>query len=1576
MPVCYYGKNEKQGMHNIISSKLEASRKELLDLGMRNPLLNYRLSPGKGVKVVREQSRYIYDILVVQGKSMSFVANPSRKDVRSENDVVELPPLTDDGLQQAYTDTKLQTDDSEQNLQKRLLNTYYDARTSLEEQGVNILYIALGMLQWYESDTSEEAHLAPLVLVPVELERTSAGERFKLRYTGAEIISNISLQAKLKLDFALTIPAVNDTEDFKIDTYFNDIGTAVKAMKRWRVDNDAISLGFFSFGKFMLYNDLDGRNWKEDNQPSDHPILRALLDTGFTDPAPTIGEEAFIDDCAAADNLFQVMDADSSQVLAMLAVDEGRNMVIQGPPGTGKSQTIANIIANSVGKGKTVLFVAEKMAALEVVKRRLDNIHLGEACLELHSHKANKKQLHEELRRVLELGRPNIKQLEREAMLLHDYKRELNTYCAEVNTIVGRSGLSLHHIYGRIIALAERCRDVIFPKLVINDIATWDQEKMHRTDAYIDRLSSRLKSIGTPSALLFWGSGIKLILPKAQDELREQMGEAVKRLAALQAILKEAAESVGLPEINDEQQMRDLLSLLNVAGDSPQLSGMAIKNASWERNESLIAEILETGNQLTMLRSKYEHILQPAAWNTDVSQIKAELIKNGSKWWNFLIGSYKAANRHLSTLCKAELPKDNSSKLQYLIDIEEGKRLHDIMSRNTMLMQDCFQSQWQELHTKWNDLKVASRYLAQVHKDTQAGKCPPAILDYLGTPNPSADANALKDKINKLNDLYQSALSDVLRRLDFDAGIRFENGTSFAMQQYHLQAELLQQWYARIEELHQAIAWNNLVETGMQEGLADVINIAEAWTGADVYLKELVHKNWYECLMEEALKTRSAVRKFEYVVHEEAVDKFKMLDVSAQHYHRAKAALKHYEGVPKLHAGGQVNILKTEFNKKTRHLPIRKLMLEAGLAIQATKPVFMMSPLSIANYLPPDSLTFDLVIFDEASQVKPVDAFGAIVRGRQLVVVGDSKQMPPTSFFDSLTKEGDGDDEENVTADLPSILSLCDAKGAPQRMLRWHYRSRHESLISVSNHEFYESKLVICPSPGSKHRLGLVYNHLKNTAYDRGKTRSNPLEAEAVAEAVIKHARTTPKQSLGVVAFSTSQMKAIQDTLEIKRRQHPELETFFNTRGAEPFFVKNLENVQGDERDVIYISIGYGRTAEGFLSMSFGPLNSEGGERRLNVLITRAKLRCEVFTNLTSDDIDLSKTQKRGIRTLKSFLQFAQKGIMDLPEDTGLDADSPFEEMVAERLRNYGFTVKNQVGSKGFFIDLAIVDPDNPGRYLLAIECDGATYHSSRSARDRDRLRQSVLEMMGWRFYRIWSTDWFRNTEREFLKLVRAINDARNQALIDDETIAEAEAQQQAALQREQIVEVTIPRYQTALLTGEIATKELHLHPVGKLAQWIEEVVRVESPVHFDEVARRIAEATGASKVGARMRDALEQAAKLSATKGQIRNQNQFLWHKDMDKPMIRSREELPTASRKIGLIAPEEIGVAVLDVVRNSVAIDADAIVPIAAKAFGFARVTEDVKNNILSVIAELQKNKALIQEGSWLKVKAEGNG
>jgi very-short-patch-repair endonuclease len=494
--------------------------------------------------------------------------------------------------------------------------------------------------------------------------------------------------------------------------------------------------------------------------------------------------------------------------------------------------------------------------------------------------------------------------------------------------------------------------------------------------------------------------------------------------------------------------------------------------------------------------------------------------------------------------------------------------------------------------------------------------------------------------------------------------------------------------------------------------------------------------------------------------------------------------------VPHGHHSGPVKnwtdlaLIVHEINKQKRHIPIRQLVRRAGSALRGLKPCFMMGPLSVAQYLPPNHLKFDLIVMDEASQLRPEDAIGAIARGGQLVVVGDPMQLPPTSFFQRglADEEVNGDDNTAIVEEGESILDVASTLYQPVRRLRWHYRSRHHSLIAFSNREFYGDDLVIFPTAFDEHpELGVKYHPVLTGVFD---SRRNAPEADTVVRAVLAHMRQHPAESLGVVALNLEQRDLIEELLDSKLRTDPFALKYQETmsNGAEPFFVKNLENVQGDERDVIFISVTYGPDSQGNLYQRFGPINGPHGHRRLNVLFTRAKRRTEVFSSLNPDKIHTTENSPWGLRALREYLSFARSGILASADENTLQPRNDFERSVGAALKARGYTVAPQVGVAGFFIDLAVRHPSKPGKFLLGVECDGASYHSGRSARDRDRLREEILVNLGWRIHRIWSTDWFKNREREIEKLLQKLQDL---LAVDPEYRAEQARKQQVANLRE-----------------------------------------------------------------------------------------------------------------------------------------------------------------------------------------------
>jgi very-short-patch-repair endonuclease len=797
---------------------------------------------------------------------------------------------------------------------------------------------------------------------------------------------------------------------------------------------------------------------------------------------------------------------------------------------------------------------------------------------------------------------------------------------------------------------------------------------------------------------------------------------------------------------------------------------------------------------------------------------------------------------------------------------------------------------------------------------------------------------------------------------------------------------LLGTWEEHSEALPQWVSYQARAGEASDKGLRSLV---ERMAGGQVSANDAVgifKLSYYEAILAVMVRREPLLSQFDGERQRLIVNQFGQLDEARMEFAKFQVQSTHRDRMPsRAGATGPTAQLLGEMAKKRGHLPIRQLMSKCGRTVQALKPVFMMSPLSVAQFLPPGEVEFDLLVVDEASQVQPVDALGAIARAKQLVIVGDERQLPPTRFFAKVVGETDSAENEEgaAAADVESVLGLCRARGLPDRMLRWHYRSRHESLIAVSNSQFYENKLLIVPSPfTSEAGLGLQFHHFPETTYDRGGTRTNIEEAKIVAKAVIKHAVEQPQLSLGVAAFSSQQQRAIFDQVELLRRQHPETEGFFGGHPEEPFFVKSLENIQGDERDVIFISVGYGRDAHGHMTMNFGPLGKAGGERRLNVLISRAKSRCEVFSSITDEDINLSNTQARGTVAFKLFLHYARTKRLhiDPVEDETL-AKRVLEAEVAAALRERGYQVDTDVGIAGLFVDIAVANPKRPGRYVLGIECDGQWYGLASWARDRDRLRDKALRDKGWTMHRIWSADWFHRPRAELDRVVAAIdraladdeqNDntlssARRPVPVDVRTVAGIEYDEVGLVASDLDEPTETPAYEEASFRVPTRQYELHQVPAPVMAQIVSDIVAIEGPVHGAEVVARVRDLWGLKRAGGRIQEAVEGGI-VHALQGQRIEQS----HKDfLSAPgqvvQVRDRSEVASSTlRRPDYLPPQEIDVAVLGIVNGNLGATVPELVMHVSRQLGYRSTSAQLRAVIEDRIDYLVRNgKAKAEDG-----------
>lgn len=1555
-----------------ISLKLYSSRKELLDIGLRNSMLNFRKT-AKTLMVVDELSEEVFNILYHQEKAMTFApmsgkklaelakaAKPEDSQAESATDAELLHELDhlgwssgadetdsdENGKARRHVDTRLQTAIDDERLFLQLLKIHTEAKGFIEEQGVNTLYLALGFLHWYEADSSENLRKAPLLLLPVSLERSSAKDAFKLKYSGDELMANLSLVAKLKTDFGLDLASCAFDEDsFATDEsslgrFYNDVADVISKQKRWKVASNEIALGFFSFGKFLMFKDLDPKSWPEEKQPDANGVMKRLLGSGFGDMRAAYAEDVHIDSVIKPGDVRFVKDADSSQTEAILEVREGSNLVIQGPPGTGKSQTITNIIAELIGQKKTVLFVAEKMAALEVVKRRLDECHLGDAVLELHSHKSTKQSVLKELGRTLDQGRPLAKSGEDDLASLKELQDRLNHYCEAVSSSAGASGLSFVDVLGRYLKLKRIYAGL--PVISFAPMATWSHAEQLKRRDLVGELVLHLEEMGRPDHSVFWGSERTFFSPIEQSSANDALQLASFHLNALQSAAVALSERLMLTQPATLADVDVVCRAARRAAEAPRLDGVQLSTGEWQSRRDAIRELLNAGQQMTACRDKHDCLLIDAAWEQDLLEVRQSLLAYGDKWWKIFSGRFRAARARLQGLAREALPKTNEGMLKLVDSVltyQQNKKVYD---QHEALGSALFGAQWQRQKTDWVVLERLSAWVIKLHDDLGNGQIPQGIIAFLAG---HADASGLGDAVAGIEQHVvglDKALSSALEV----TGMQGENAKA-DVRKLGLAAlgERLQQWQGSLAALYQMARFNVLAEQLRQVKLDDLLKIAIS-SEEPKQLTAILDFSWYSGLVQRVYAEKPALQQFDRIKHEHQIARFKSLDLASLHHAQAHLAKQVWEGKPNINQPGEMAVLRAELNKKRRHMPIRQLIDKAGRAIQQIKPVFMMSPMSIANFLPPGKVEFDVVVFDEASQVKAVDAFGAIMRGKQVVVVGDTRQMPPTDFF---SRDVELDDEDAATADIESILSMFKAAGSQERYLRWHYRSRHESLIAVSNVEFYDSKLVVFPSAGQHpHASGVSFDYLPDALYDRGRTRTNKGEAKAVAQAVMEHAIRTPELSLGVAAFSVAQRDLIQVEVELLRRQMPEAEAFFISQGSEPFFVKNLENIQGDERDKIFISIGYGRNESGRIAKEFGPLNREGGHRRLNVLITRAKLAMRVFCNFRADELELDAGASLGVRALKNFLKYAETGELEVAKETGKAADSPFELEVIEALRERNYEVEPQVGTAGYFIDIAVKDPEYPGRYVLAIECDGAAYHSSRSARDRDRLRQGVLEGLGWNFHRIWSTDWFRNPQQEIIRAVAAIEAARATIAEGRHGLPEVAPEPRHEIVRGIPAEEAAPDtsfpYVKARLAPVISLTELHQEKPERLMQMIRTVVEVEAPVHTSEVTRRLMEAFGVTRAGSRITTAVVEAIRLGVRHRLFEGRGDFVYSIESRSAPVRSRAHWETGERKFEWVAPEEMDQALVETVSLGFSMSREDAISGALGLLGFGRATSKI--------------------------------
>lgn len=1600
--------SQSQPPSSEVQARLSATianwKRKLLDLTKRNRALNFKPTRVSTIAIVDEQPAEVFRHIYLEEGTMRFKADPTKpaKTLRAEKrgnltvefeingepadfdsereQALEFVPYDPGAVDERHRDDWLQTDLAADALDHALRRIDDLARMSIEEQGVNTLFLALGMLHYNESRDSEKWLRAPLVLLPVQLERRSARAGFSVAAGDDDALVNPALQEYLRSSFGVTLPELPDSERiddaYDLQTFFAATRELVANQPGWAV-HTSIYLGLFSFQKLVMFKDLEANASAIGN----HRLVRQLLSRAGSSVIglPDEIREMPLDQQFTPESTWQVVDADSSQMRAAAAVVKGHDIVIEGPPGTGKSQTITNLVAQALAGGKSVLFVAEKMAALDVVHRRLADAGLAEFCLELHSSKANKRAVMQELSKALDASMLAIGATSGTATRLGQVRQGLADYASAVHRPYGVLARSPYAVSGELGGLLDA------PKLRLNaDIIAIDEETLGAAKRALSDLAGHAAAVGDPARHPWRDTGRTLYSEGDLDAVRVLTQQIDAAAANLLTDGQRLAAQFGIALPNTLDDFEVLGELAEILGESPGVAVEILQSEAWNTPPSGATSVLEKGRKLKALNDRLRAKLTDDAFEAEHADDVQHVERKSSgvlSFLAFLDSRYRAIRRRWTAYRK---PGYAPSLMEQAADMKlVDQAASSACDLNAMgpSAQSFFGSLWQGADSDWSRLNAYVAYVVRYRgialkrglATETARVAERANPDVSALRTAQADASVLRTKLAEL------------RRL-------------LVWPDSYFEADSLSEISSRIREIgsttSRAPGWAAF-EASRQRAMATVAKEAvELAIAGEVPFDELQRaflRAFYMKWMSAAIQERPPLHGFDTISHEAMVREFRDLDRKVLKQNRGaligmlRDRTQHNLRQPA--AAAALPKLRKELVKQRRLSPLRKTLRDSDGAIRAIKPCFMMSPLTVAQYLDGSAPSFDVVIFDEASQLPTEDAVGAVVRGNQLVVVGDPKQLPPTNFFAVSTGASEaplGEDGTPLYEDSESVLEEFMGASVPMSRLKWHYRSAHESLISFSNVNFYDADLHTFPSVVTDaDASGLQFHFVENGVYE-GKG-VNMAEARRIADEVVTFARLQLQRkargesalSLGVGTLNLRQQLAILDELEGRRRDDPSIEPFFDRSLDEPFFVKNLENIQGDERDVIFLSITYGKAPDGRVRYNFGPLNRENGWRRLNVLITRARRQMKVFSSMRDHDINPSGATSDGPRLLREFLAYAEHRRLDgAIARSAADAESPFESDVAAELIKRGIRVQAQVGVCGYRVDLAVIDDELPGRFVCGIECDGVAYHSMETVRDRDRLRQQVLEDRGWIIHRVWSTDWFKDRQGQIERLLALVTSSK-QALktepeqetpatpapagppVDDASPAPGKSPDDGSSQpsyaRPDLCEYAMFNGQGVRATGEL----LHA-PAELLADITSRIVDVEGPVHETDVIARIGSLWG-TKVGSRIQVAIANGLRLAERSRRVSKRGPFYWRPD-GRCTARSRAGTGIPGDRI---SPEEFAQVITTVLKDGHPFPRASLIVEVRGAMGYSRTGSILEQAIGNVIDALVET-GVIGEGS----------
>ena len=1538
-------------------TKQQIWERKLLDFSLRNNLLNTRIGR-KAVPFISFEIEHLEDHLQ-DGEDFQITPCPGTKiqpGLHGVYDSLHQASQHQNLVSEFLNQNKIVSYLTETELQNTLKYIYRTARTSLEENGANSLFLSLGMLKWYETQKSEQPRFAPILLLPVDIVRKT-GNNYVIRKRDEDIFLNISLVEFLKQNFNINLSQLQkelpkDESGVDVKYILTFIRRTILEKRKWDVLEESI-LGLFSFNKFVMWNDIHSNADKlKENQ-----MISSLIDkqNNLNDHDERVDARQIDQDNAPMD--FSIpLDVDSSQFEAVVESGRGKSFILQGPPGTGKSQTITNMIANALFQGKRVLFVAEKMAALSVVQSRLEKIGLGAFCLELHSNKATKKHFLEQMDMVLNTPKIGLPEdFSKESDELYEERKNLISYMQAIHSRT-ESGISIYDCLSEYLKLG--CKEI--------DVTTLPDSMLHAASVKhyyetADRLQTILKLIGTIKDNPLKGLEPKENRQAVFDDIKETLSQ-IRDCKEKYENQRDTLNNLSVFKIDSEQDIDWLARFSEKLRCTDYLSGNLLKIANDPQTRNTLRKCIGLCKENDDAISEIRTICSDDICSENVDELKSLWDEIQMKWF---IPRFFAERRYLRRMrqygdikagdvyrllllvkkyqtSSENLKSENVDLTHYFGELAlSGDDRWGIMEKTTDVL-PAFQELFRE-YSKQSEAFIVDAFSDNIKPDWKAFKT--TFLEHSGSF--LEIYNHIKTLVNHLSELNENTYTLAESLAHVDTWLSAFTG--------------MKDWYLWVEE-----------KRGLRrDGLSIIVERLEAGElpsmAFDSFMKGIYHR-----IIAKNIDNNPQLRMFNGLLFTQQVEKYRRDTKRFQELSKevlySKLAAKVPSAVTASSEGSEVSILKRNINNGGRGTSIRGIIDSIPTLLPRLCPCMLMSPLSVAQFLDLSSEKFDLVIFDEASQMPTSEAVGAIARGKALIVVGDSKQMPPTSFFTSSQV----DEEEADIDDMESILDDCNTLSMKEYQLNWHYRSKHESLIAFSNIQYYDNKLLTFPSVDDREvKVQLIK---VDGEYDKGRTRSNPDEAKAIVAEVMRRLTddNLNKQSIGIISFSKVQQNLIEDLLYDELDNKPDIkEVALNA--SEPIFIKNLENVQGDERDVILFSVGYGPDRFGKVSMNFGPLNNVGGERRLNVAVSRARYEMLVFSTLSASQIDLRRSNAKGVAGLKYFLEFAESGLLPNQEQELVNNDShTLVQQIADSIRREGFNATTNIGRSHFKIDIAVSTKENPNKYILCIMCDGKNYFETKTTRDREIVQPSVLQMLNWNTIRVYSIDWYENKERVLQQIVdeiKAIEQDRRRQKTDEVKTVKAFSVESLKSTADDVV----VKNAGMLPYIEAQIKEYHIykefyypgHPYNK--EIVLDIISVEQPVCHNYLCKRLAKILGFGHAGSNIQAAVTQGAEgCHCVKSKLGSDYYFL-----DKDSANNYKSYRgKSSRSIVEIPQIEIENAIIEVVSEEFSLPQDKIPTLTAKKLGFGSAASKIRETINAVISILEKKNMIIVKNNFVSI------